>query len=235
MIIECRNRRKAGGNIEHNKNIKDPIILDFGGDAAEAVRKLESILYTSGWNHYMIFYPDTPSEDKLLFSLIREGAVYVGEVYYEFTHDFTEELKEKAYKYFHRLRKRDMDSIYLNAVSHFSKYVPDIEKTANGALFYLEINAYVRYGDLSPAKLLELMAMDGCERVIIFGNGLRQNKEQPWEEFHSFEMRAPKEYIMQRLNELRDEQSEAIYRALTKAGIDDIIPDIKFLPEEGEP
>jgi len=170
-----------------------------------------------------------------LFSLLREGAVSVGEVYYTFTNDFTEELKERAYNYFHRLRKRDMDSIYLNAVNHFSKYEPDIEKTANGALFYPEINAYVRCGDLSPSKLLDLMATDGCERVIIFGNGLRQNRDEPWEEFHSFEMRAPKDYILQRLKELQEETSEAIHRAITKAGINDVIPDVSYLPEENEP
>ena len=211
---------------------KAPVILDFGGDALEAVKKLESILYTSGWNHYLIIDRDVPSENELLLSLVLEKAIVVGEVYYTFTYDFTDDLKKKAYEYFHRLRKRDMDSIYLNAVNYFSNHEPDIEKTDNGALFYPEINAYVRCGDLSPVKMFELLMKDGCERVIIFGNGLLYDNEQPWEVFHSFEMCAPKEYITKRLAKLQDDKAEAIRRAFEKAGINDIIPNIPFPPTD---
>ena len=202
-------------------------MLDFSGDIIESIRKLESILYTSGWNKYIMIHAETPNEDKLLFSLIREGAIAVDEVYYTFTRDFTEELKEKAQKYFYRLkRKRNMDSIYLNAVNYFSKHEADIEKTDNDALFYPDIKTYVRCGDLSPRKLLELMRKDGCERVIIFGNGLRQDEEQPWEEFHVFSMRVPKAYILERLEKLEEEVLEAIHLALNKAGSNNAIPDI---------
>ena len=201
-------------------------MLDFSGDVVESVRKLESIIYTSGWNKYLMILPDTPNEDRLLFSLLREGAIAVGEVYYTFTDDFTDELKEKAQTYFYRLKKRAMDSIYLNAVNYFSQHEADIEKTDNGALFYPDIQAYVRCGDISPSKLLELMQKDGCERVIVFGNGLRQNKEQPWEEFHVFIMQAPKAYILERLEKLASEVAEAIYRAMEKAGINDVIPNV---------
>jgi len=202
-------------------------MLDFSGDIIESIRKLESILYTSGWNKYFMIRSDIQNEDKLLVSLIREGAIAVGEVYYTFTYDFTEELKEKAQKYFYRLkRKRNMDSIYLNAVNYFSKYEVDIEKTDNDALFYPDLKAYVRCGDLSPQKLLELMKKDGCERVIIFGNGIYQDKEHPWEEFHSFVMQAPKTYILERLEKLEEEVLETIRIALNKAGSDDVIPSI---------
>jgi len=138
--------------MKENENEKAPVILDFSGNGLEAFNKLESILYTSGWNHYIIMDPDTPSEEKLLFSLIREGAIIVSEVYYTFTDTFDEEIKEKAHKYFGRLRKRNMDSIFLNAVNYFSRHEPDIEKTDNGSLFYPSMNAYLRCGDLSRHK-----------------------------------------------------------------------------------
>ena len=214
------------GKIENNISKKDPIILDFSSDATEAIRKLESILYTSGWKHYIIVDPETPSEDMLLYSLIRERAVDVGEVYYTYTNDFTEELRNKAYGYFHRLKKREMDNIYLNAINHFSKHEPDIEKTCNGALFYPAINAYVRCGDLSPEKLIELIQKDGCERVIVFGNGLRLDREQPWEVFHSFEMNAPKEYILQKIEEMQEERLQKLHDALEKSGANEVFKNI---------
>lgn len=213
-------------------NEKSPVLLDFNGDVIEALHKLESILYTSGWNNYLIIDPDTPTENNLLFFLIRERAIVVGEYYYTFTHDFPRELENKAYNYFHRLRKRDMDSIYLNAVNYFSKFEPDIEKTDKSALFYPNINAYVRCGDLSPEKMFDLMKKDGCERVIIFGSGLRQDKDEPWEIFHSFEMNAPKEYIMEQLAKLQEEKTKTLFDAINrveKNGMyDNIIPSVNF-------
>ena len=220
-------------HIEHNKIEKAPIILDFSGDVYEALRKLESILYTSGWNHYIIRNSDMPTEDRLLFSLIRVGALAVSEVYYTFAFDFTKELEERAYQYFGRLKKRRMDSIYLNAVNYFSKYEPDIDKTLNGALFYPSINAYVRCGDLSPTKLFELLRQDGCKRVIVFGNGIWLDKEQPIEEFHSFEMRVPKSHILEGLEKMQKEKLQAIHHALNKIE-SDFIPVISFPPVDEE-
>jgi len=212
--------------IEPNKPEKDPVILDFSGDIIDAKIKLESILYTSGWNKYIIVDPDTPSEDMLLFFLIREKAVAVVEHYYAYTNEFTEELRNKAYDYFHRLRKRNIDNIYLNAVNYFSKYEPDIDKTDNGALFYPDINAYIRCGDLSPAKLFELIQKSDCGRVIIFGSTLRLDKEQPWEVFHSFEMQAPKEYIIQKLADLQAEKFQKYYDIIEKSEANKIFPPV---------
>ena len=205
---------------------KDPIILDFSGDVTEALNLLESILYTSGWNNHIRAYLDTPNEDKLLFSLIREGAIAVGEVYYTFTRDIPEDIQSRANKYFHRLRKREIDSIYLNAVNYFSRHEPDIEKTDNGALFYPAISAFVRCGNLSPQRLLELMQTDGCERVIVFGSGLRYDKEQPWEVFRSFEMRAPKEYILQKLNDLQEERMQHYFAVSERSEAKEMFPTV---------
>ena len=83
-------------HIENNKTEKAPIILDFSGDVYEALRKLESILYTSGWNHYVISNPDVPTEDRQLFALIRAGVLAVSEVYYTFVSDFAKELENSV-------------------------------------------------------------------------------------------------------------------------------------------
>ena len=119
-----------------------------------------------------------------------------------------------------------MDGIFLNAVDYFSEHEADTEKTDNGALFYPAVKAYVRCGDLSPKNLFELLRKDGCERVIIFGNGLRQNSEEPWEEFHVFIMQAPKSYILERLNKMEEEVMEAIRAALNNAKSNNLIPNV---------
>ena len=66
-------------------------MLDFSDDVIERLRKLESILFTSGWRNYLMIRPEMANEDKLLFQLLREGAIAVGEIYYEYTQDFSDE------------------------------------------------------------------------------------------------------------------------------------------------
>jgi len=76
------------------------------------------------------------------------------------------------------------------------------------------------------------MQKDGCERVIVFGDGLRHDKEEPWEEFHSFELQAPKTYLIEKLRQMQEKQMEAIYHAMEKAMPDNIMPDVPFLLDD---
>lgn len=211
---------------------KTPVMLDFNGNAWETAQKLASILYTSGWSNYILIGREASADDKALVSLVQEGALAVGEITYTYRYDFDDVFERKAYEYSHRLRKRNLCYTYYNAVNYFSKYEPDIEKTDNGALYYPDINAYVRCGDLSPMKLLELFHHDGCKRVIVFGNGVEGCRDNPLETFHSFELVAPKEYLMKRLEDYQAELMDKYYDAINKLGINDIFPPVFRLDDD---
>jgi len=191
--------------IDNNKKEKDPIILDFSGDEWEAVKKLESILCTTPWRKHLNVYDDFPSETKLLIQLLREKAIIIGEVYYTPHEKLTEETVKKANTYLLYLHKRQVDHNLYSVVNLFSEYEIDIFLTDRLALFYPHIQAYVRCGDLEPAKLFELMQKDCCKRVIIF-NGAQPDDNDPQEAFYSFEMQAPKTYILEKLAELQDKK-----------------------------
>jgi len=66
------------------------------------------------------------------------------------------------------------------------------------------------------------MCKDDCQRVIVFGSGLRQDDDEPWKVFHSFELCAPKEYLLQRLDELQAERTQRYYAAMEKSGINEM-------------
>ena len=216
--------------MERNENEKSPVILDFGGDEWEAVKKLEAILCTTPWNHYLNIYDDTPNETKLLLELLREKAIVVGEVYYTRA-EITEEHIRKASEYLLYLHKREIDHNLLSIVNFFSNHEIDIPLTDRFALYYPHIKAYVRCGDLEPVKLFDLLRNDYCEKVIMF-NGATTDDGSEYEAFYSFELRMPKTYITEKLAKLQDEKTEMIFRTLEKIGNDRIIPDIKFPPSE---
>ena len=216
--------------MEQPKNEKAPAILDFSGDILETVNKLESILCTTPWNRCLNIYDTSPSETKLLIELLREKSIVVGEVYYN-PGEFTDEITNKAKSYLFYLAKRDVDYNLYTVARIFSKYEIDISLTEKIALYYPDIKAYVRCGDLSPEKLFELLQKDCCERVIIV-NGAKPNENSAEEAYYSFEMRTSKSYILERLEKLQDEKMEAIYKVMEKSNIDNVFPDVKFPPFE---
>ena len=141
------------------------------------------------------------------------------------------EISNKAQEYLHYLSKRQSDYSLCTVAALFSKHEIDIPLTDRLALYFPKIEAYVRCGDFSPEKILELLARDCCKRVIIV-NGAQPDDDSPEEAFYSFELRVPKEYLIKKLSELSEKLAEEMREALEKAGINDIIPKVKFLPEE---
>jgi hypothetical protein len=89
----------------------------------------------------------------------------------------------------------------------------------------------VRCGDLSPEKLFEFLQRDGCERIIVF-SGAKPDESRPEEAFYSFEMQAPKSYILERLGELQEERLETYRRFMEQSRLDSIFPKVDFLPPE---
>ena len=217
--------------IDNNKNEKASVILDFGGDEWDALKRLETILCTTPWHKHLNVYDPFPSETKLLIKLLRERAIIIGEVYYTPQEELTEETIKKANKYLLYLHKRQVDHNLFNVVNFFSEYEIDISLTDRLALFFPHIQAYVRCGDLEPAKLFELLQKDCCKRVIIF-NGAQPDDGNPQEVCYSVEMQAPKTYILEKLAELQDEKNEALYNAMIKIHNAQNIPDVKFPPIE---
>lgn len=218
-------------NRKGDKNIvadnKAPILLDFGGDILEAVEKLESVLCNTPWYQRLNIYDDTPNETKLLIRLLRERAIVIGEVYYTPLEKITDEVREKAEEYLDYLYKKNADSDLLNIAGLYLNHEIEKPPSDRNALFFPHIKAYIRCGDLRPEKLFQLLQKDGCERVIVF-NGAQPDENSPEEAFYSFEMQAPKSYIIEQLAELQEERCQGFYDAVKK--YNDIIPNIVFPP-----
>jgi hypothetical protein len=106
-----------------------------------------------------------------------------------------------------------LDTALLDMASIFSKHDIDISLSKNIALFYPHIEAYVRCGNLMPEKLFDLLAHEHCQRIIVFG-GTAFGADGTEEAFHSFEMRVPKAYVMERLEVFKQQQFEVLTDAL---------------------
>lgn len=196
-------------------NNKPPKLLDFSGDILEAVNKLESVLCNTPWYQHLNIYDDTPNETKVLIKMLRKKALVVSEVYYMPLTKITDEIRKKANEYLDYLYKKNVDCDLFNVAGFFLNHEFEKPPSDRNALFFPHIKAYVRCGDLKPEKIFQFLQRDGCERVIVF-NGTQPDENCPEEAFYSFEMQAPKEYIIERLAGLEEERCHAYYQAMKK-------------------
>jgi len=215
--------------MESTEDVKQPNIIDFSGDMAETIEKLESILCNTPWYQRLDIYSELPNETTLLIQLLRAGAMFVAEIYY-IPCDINEDIRNKADEFLGYLSKRQVDGDLLNVAGRFLNHEIEIPPPSRHALYFPHINAYVRCGDLKPKKLLELLLMDGCERVLVF-NSARPDEDSRYQAFYSFEMRAPKSYIIERMDELQEQVTQALFKAMERAGNNDIFPDVPVINE----
>jgi len=196
---------------------KTPKILDFGKDKIAAIEKVKEILCTttSGWPKYLIYDPDNDDEVSLLFDLLFEGAVFIAEVCYTPIKDFPGDVRQRAEQCLYRLAKRDADYVLLNAANCFLRHELDLEKSDKMAVFYQGINSYVRCGDLEPVRLFEYLEKDYCESIVIF-SGFKPDADNTDEAFYVFGLRAPKEYVLRKLQEMRKRRFEQLADFMNK-------------------
>ena len=59
----------------------------------------------------------------------------------------------------------------------FRGYDPITRRNEYNALYFPDLTAYIRFGNLRPDKLLEMLEEDGCERAILFRNCVDSSTE----------------------------------------------------------
>jgi len=150
--------------MEFKDKIKE-IKIEFSGDALEMYDKLNFIMCTSRYKYLNI--DDPPNETTLLFNLLYSDAMYIREVYYTPSIEFSKEVKDKAKIYADYLNRRKIGFTFQECVKYFFNY--EIEKSLSdrAALYYPDFKAFVRCGDIDPKQLFELLAKEHCDRVII--------------------------------------------------------------------
>ena len=140
-------------------------------------------------------------ETKLLLFLLQYDYVKVFECTYTPKQDFSEESMRHANYVADVLRKRSAHRSLYDALDIFSSYAPDLSHSKKGFLFYPDLKAYIRCGDLTPKKLLELFETEDCEKVILFPDASISDTEDV---YFTFECILPKET----LNELQKKMQE---------------------------
>lgn len=184
----------------------DQITFDFQQDGMSAYDTLDGILFSSGWKHLSVTQETADIETRILVPLLQKDYLRIYEQRYAPTPDITKEMTVSAVRLARFMRKRDPDGAVYNLLRQFGQYEPDLPHTRCNALYYPELKAYVRCGDLQPRILFELLTDADCTKVILFP--LTQISEQE-AAYYAIEYMKSKEKLAVGIQELKREAMDS--------------------------
>ena len=202
----------------------EQIILDFEKNGIQAYNRLDSILFSSGWNHLPFTQELSDMETKLLFPLVSSNLLRIFEHCYAPNHDHSAEVLRKADYLAALLHKRNRSQSLCDLQEIFAKYEPDLTqpRIRCNALFYPELKAYIRCGDLFPQKLFELLEDEDCETIILFPDTCFSDTESA---YYTIECTLPKKKLFEVLEKMKIEALTEAANAIEQANLySNIIP-----------
>jgi galactokinase len=106
----------------------------------------------------------------------------------------------------------------------FSDYEHIVTREQRNALYYPDLRAYLRCGDLDPRMLIEMFCEERCAKIILFHDTVSA-RELPlpnMDTFYVIESKAPHEMLTTQISRRKEELMMASYERLKLR--DDIIP-----------
>ena len=190
----------------------EPMVFDFDEDGGmSAVRKLESILCSSGWSRAGLDFRD--ERTVLLAQLVRAGGLVIFERRFTLVHDYTDEERSHAGLLSDVCGKRSGSPFLLYWSRLHPGKEPEYTARLHNALFYPELRAYIRCGDLTAEKLFDLFEHEGCDMVAVAPDYVLSNTEGA---YYIFCLAIPKAELAAMLESLREKHRNELSEALAQ-------------------
>jgi len=188
----------------------DFVAFDFDNRWQESLVLLDSdILFASGRAHYPLADPD----GKLLIGLLQHKYVRVHAQKYSLTYEATPEEYQMAKHLAALIHKRSAGAV-LHALHIYRNHEPLDRRNEYNALFYPALKAYIRFGNLYPAKLLAMLGEEQCDVVALFRDCVDSSTE---DRFFIFTLGVPKADYLALMAQEREQRAEDLAQAVTTA------------------
>lgn len=198
----------------------EQILFDFEQDGIKAFDRLDGILFSPNWNHLPISKELSDSETRLLFPLVRSDLLRIFECRYVPNYNPSTELRRKANQLAYLLHKRHVSQSLFDVLTLFAEHEPEPYRNEFNAMFYPDLKAYVRCGDLTPKNLFEILGIEDGEKIFLFKGTSVSEKENA---YYMIECTLPRQKLFEILGEIRQEVALRAYKHMERFR-QDIIP-----------
>ena len=106
-----------------------------------------------------------------------------------------------------------MSSSLLEVAHFFGNREYDISRTIFNALYYPELQAYIRLGGITPDRLFEMLEKEDCKAVILFTDTLPANGVDC---FYIISCAMPKDEFLKELEAMQERMLSEMHEALMR-------------------
>ena len=186
------------------------IPFEFKGDSALAdLDRLEDIICSGGWGRGGLNYED--ERTKTVLGLLRVGGIAVYRSPYT-RQEATPELRRRADEINAFMNKRHVSQTIIDIASIYYDNEYNSSRTTYNSLFFPELKAFIRCGELPPHKILEMLEQDGCEAILQF----HDEQSEDGDAFFIFHLAMPKDMLFDVLEKMEERIQTAMSEALQK-------------------
>jgi len=189
---------------------KTRITFDFAGEPRESLEKLEQIVCSAHWSSGIVtVLYDT---HKLFVQFVRTSVIVIDE--YEYVPKNTDEVrsrKEASFKLL--LGKQNDHPVLRDAEDIFAdephKGINDYRNT----FYFPNLKAYLRVDGIKPEDVIDMLASDECEKVIVFPYFPLEGKSA----YYELSLRVEKKDYIDCVNAFKEQQIEKMHEAVRRA------------------
>ena len=188
----------------------EQILFDFVNRYSESMATLDDdILFASPWGRYPLDEPN----GELLMELLQRRQIRVHAQKYALVYDSSADDHRRAQKLAGLFGKRNAGSL-LHALRIYQKYEPLKRRNEYNALYYPDLQAYVRFGILHPTKLLDMLNQDDVNGVVLFRDCVDSYTE---DRFFIFTLGVPQSEYRAIMENAKEQQFEKLCEAAEMA------------------
>ena len=190
---------------------KTRITFDFEKERRETYEKLTQIICSSHWGSGIDIFGFLNETHRVLFDLVMHGVIVIDECEYESQEPRAD--SENARRITSMLGKRRSHPVLREMAALFADEPNEITSDYRNTIYLPNLKAFARADGMKPEDIAEMLALGGCDKIILFPYFPLDGKSAYYELSLGVEKENFVEF-MSRVNERRsDEMNEAIRQA----------------------
>jgi predicted N-acetyltransferase YhbS/uncharacterized protein YdhG (YjbR/CyaY superfamily) len=206
---------KKGGFLMIAPKTKTRITFDFTfnieGERRKSYENLAQIICASHWGTGIDIFGFLNENESLLFDFINKAVIVIDECAYKLQEPPAD--SETARKIKSMLGKRSGHPVLRDMAALFGGEPFEASKRYRNTIYLPNLKAFARADGMKPEDVAEMLALDECDRIILFPYFPLDGKSA----YYELTLGVSKESFVDFMNQYEQRQADKIYEALTRA------------------
>jgi predicted N-acetyltransferase YhbS/uncharacterized protein YdhG (YjbR/CyaY superfamily) len=194
---------------------KTRITFDFTfeieGERRKSYEKLAQIICSNRWGTGIDIFGFLNENESLLFDLINKAVIVIDEREYEIQEPLA--ASEAARRIKSMLGKRSSHSVLSDIAALFDSEPFEASERYRNTIYLPNRKAFARADGMKPENIAEMLALDGCDKIILFPYFPLDGKSA----YYELTLAVDKADFVDFMEQARQRQADKMYDALMQA------------------